>query len=72
MVGPESDLYAVAYRPARDDKETTLSIWHEPLALGAALPTMPLWLRGAVSVPIRLEETYEATIRKQRIPVNGA
>ncbi len=69
--GTESDLYAAAYRPVRLEKETSLAIWYEALALGAALPTMPLWLRGAVCMPVRLEETYETTIRRQRIPVRG-
>jgi hypothetical protein len=68
----ESELYAAAYRPMRQDADTKLAIWYEPLAFGEALPTMTLWLRGAVCVPVRLEETYETTVRRQRIPVNGA
>jgi hypothetical protein len=70
-VGPESDLYAAGYRPVRQNDETSLAIWYEPLALAKPLPTMTLWLRGGVCVPARLEETYETTVRRQRIPVNG-
>jgi hypothetical protein len=69
--GDDSDLYTAAYRPLRQDKETSLAIWYESMALGQSLPTMPLWLRGAVCVSMGLEQTYETTIRRQRIPVNG-
>jgi hypothetical protein len=69
---PDTDLYATAYRPVDLDGQTTLEIWHEALALGAPLPTLPLWLRGGVCMPLRLEATYLGTLRKQRILTNGA
>jgi hypothetical protein len=71
VVAQESELYAAGYRPVREGNDTQLAIWYEALALGAGLPTMALWLRGAICVPVRLEETYETTVRRQRIPVNG-
>jgi hypothetical protein len=57
------NLYASAYRPA----PAGLDIWREPLALGAAMPIMPLWLKGGPCLPIDLEATYERTRREQRL-----
>jgi hypothetical protein len=39
-------LYASAYRPVDRHREPSLDIWHETLAVGLVLPTLPLWLRG--------------------------
>src|SRR5207248_5718540 len=36
-------LYATAYRPAGRNGQTNLEIWEETLAVGRALPTLPLW-----------------------------
>ncbi len=55
----EPDLYAVTCRLARPDKEWLLESWLSPLALGAALPTMPLWLAQDLAVPLELEASYE-------------
>ena len=60
-------LYAVAYRPVDREGQSSLDIWREMLALGAPLPTLPLWLPGAICVPVELEATYERTCREQRI-----
>lgn len=65
-------LYAAAYRPVRRDEQTTVEVWEQALALGDPLPTMPLWLRGAIHLPVELEATYELTIRELRVPTNGA
>jgi len=62
-----SELYATAYRPVRRAGETMLEIWEEPLALGRALPTMPLWLPGDLVLPLDLDGTYERTCREQRL-----
>jgi hypothetical protein len=67
----EAELYATAYRPVVRDGQTSLDIWQEALAVGDALPTMPLWLRGSLSIPVNLESTYDRTCREQRIVVNG-
>jgi hypothetical protein len=32
-----------------------LEIWAEPLAVGAAIPTIPLWLGPDLAVPLELE-----------------
>jgi uncharacterized protein DUF4058 len=63
----ETELYAAAYRPVKHDEQTSLDIWLEPLAVGEALPTIPLWLRGGLSLPVELEATYDRTCREQRI-----
>jgi hypothetical protein len=68
----EWDLYAAAYRPVSRDKQNTLEVWHEPLAIGQALPTMQLLLRGGICLPLRLEAAYERACRTLRIAGNGA
>jgi hypothetical protein len=70
--GPASDLFATAYRPVSRDKQPTLEVWHEPLALGRALPMLPLWVRGGFCLPLDLEATYEHTCRKLWLGTNGA
>lgn len=66
-----ADLYTAAYRPVLRDERTNLDIWHETLSLGQPLPTMPLWLRGDICVPVELEAAYERTCREQRVLGNG-
>jgi hypothetical protein len=66
-----AELYASAYRPIDQNGTANLEIWHEPLAVGRALPTMPLWLRGGMYMPVELEATYERTCREQRVATNG-
>jgi len=61
-------LYAVAYRPVTVRKAPRVEVWPEQLALGAALPVMPLWLSLDLCVPAALEESYLATCRSLRIP----
>ncbi len=68
----EADLCSAAYRPVSRDKKTTLEVWHEPLTIGQALPTMQFWLRGGICLPLRLEAAYERACRTLRIAVNGA
>ncbi|HSU66485.1 MAG TPA: DUF4058 family protein [Tepidisphaeraceae bacterium] len=61
------DLYAAGYRPICRDDRTMLDVWHEPLALNRSLPTMPLWLRGDLCLPVDLAASYDRTCREQRI-----
>jgi hypothetical protein len=51
---------AVSYRVGGPGPEVGLYLaaWQRPLAIGAALPTLPLWLTREVSVAIDLEDTY--------------
>lgn len=59
-LGPEPPpLYTAACRTTRHQDEWLLEAWTQPLALGAALPTMPLWLADDLAVPLELEASYE-------------
>jgi hypothetical protein len=58
-----SDLYAVAYRLHLIGQRTQLEAWPAELALGATLPTMPLWLTESLCVPLDLEAGYRAACR---------
>jgi hypothetical protein len=75
-VEADADLLAAAYRPVSREKKPTLDYWHEPLALGRPLPTLPLWMRGGFFLPIDLEATYERAFHNMRLArslgANGA
>ena len=62
----EVELYAVAYRPLRRGQGDDIDVWRSPLALGRALPTLPLGLRGDLAIPVDFEATYaDACLRKR-------
>jgi len=62
----ELSLYAVAYRPLRRGQGDEIDVWRSPLALGQALPTLPLGLRADLVIPVDFEATYaEACLRKR-------
>jgi Protein of unknown function (DUF4058) len=67
-----SDLYATAYRVLERAEQPSLDIWSEPLAVGKALPILPLWLRGGLCLPVKLNTTYERTCQEQRISMTSA
>ena len=60
-------LYAVAYRVVERSNQSSLDIWLECFSIGEELPTLPLWLRGELCLPVELNATYERTCREQRI-----
>jgi hypothetical protein len=60
-------LSASAYRPVERNGAAAVDVWREPLAVGQRLPTLPLWLRGGLCLPVELEATYERTCVEQRI-----
>jgi hypothetical protein len=62
-----SSLYAVAYRIRPTDGRNELEVWPEALAIGARLPTLPVWLDTDLAVPLDLEHTYQATCAGLRI-----
>ncbi len=66
--GSDPELYAAAYHGVEREGQAVLDLWEEPLALGAALPTVPLWLRGLGCLPVELQLTYEGTARDLRLP----
>jgi hypothetical protein len=63
------DLYAVACRSAPPDEPSRLETWVAPLAMGSAMPTLPLWLEADFAVPLPLERSYEATFVELRVPL---
>jgi hypothetical protein len=62
-----ANLYCVSYRNRRNGKRWQLDTWPSVLALGARLPTVPLWLPGPIAVPLDLEKSYEETCQVLRI-----
>jgi hypothetical protein len=64
-----SSLYAVTYRSTQTTDAQRLEVWPEALAVGAILPTMPLWLSDELCLPLALEESYRATCAALRIRV---
>lgn len=64
-------LYAAACRSTRPNRHWTLDAWFHPLTLGAALPTLPLWLADDFALPLNLESSYEETCRILRLPPPG-
>ncbi len=65
--GPGPLLSGSAYRPVDRNGAPTLDVWREPLAVGQRLPSLPLWLRGGVCLPVELEATYQRTCVEQRV-----
>ena len=65
--GPGPSLSGSAYRPVERNGAAALDVWREPLAVGQRLPTLPLWLRGGLCLPVELEATYERTCVEQRV-----
>lgn len=63
----DAPLYASAYHPKGKNTDATLEIWHEPLAIGEPLPTMPLYLKNGPLVPVDLSETYQQALKAVRI-----
>ena len=61
-------LSAISYRPIFRDESHHIEIWTERLTLGQPLPTMPLFLRGGICVPMDLESTYAEVCDKFHIP----
>ncbi len=64
----EAPLYAVSYRSVDRDGSPVLDLWHQSLQVGEALPTMPLWLRGGLCMPVDFMAAYDRTCREQRVP----
>jgi hypothetical protein len=61
-------LYAAACRWKGADESWRLETWAHALAVGQALPTLPLWVADDLAVPLELEASYEETCRILRIP----
>lgn len=60
-------VYAVSCRAVAGGGRYRVQAWAHGLAVGATLPTLPLWITDGRYVPLELERTYEATCRGLRI-----
>jgi hypothetical protein len=60
-------LSAICYRLVRAEGKERLEMWPHALAVGAVLPTVPLWLEPKLAVPLELELTYTNTCESLRI-----
>jgi hypothetical protein len=59
LIGP---VYCCSLLPrGSNGRAKVLDVWPAILQVGAVLPTVPLWLRGNLAVPLDLESTYEET-----------
>lgn len=57
-------LYCVTIRSRKPPaRRAVLEMWYYPLALGQALPTIPIWLNDELRVQLPLETGYEETCR---------
>jgi hypothetical protein len=61
-------IYAVSARWHPRGLSRWLEAWSRPLAVGEALPVLPLWLSDELAIPLDLEASYEQTCRDLRIP----
>jgi hypothetical protein len=60
-------LYAVAYRPVQREGRSEIDLWPTEIAVGAALPTLPLRLTGELFVPVDFEAAYQEACRRRRL-----
>jgi hypothetical protein len=60
-------LSAIAYQPTLEAERNDVGVWFESLTVGAALPVMPLWVRGFGCVPIELEASYMEACQRSRL-----
>ncbi len=63
----DAALYAVAYRPIVREGVELIDVWPEALAIGRALPTVPLALNAETCLPLELEATYVTACQRRRL-----
>jgi hypothetical protein len=63
----QQSLYAVAYRPLRVSDSDRIETWPCPLAVGQALPTMPLSLEAEYCVPVDFDAAYTDACHRRRV-----
>jgi hypothetical protein len=61
------DLYAAAYRASAGESALRFEAWVSRLTLGDSLPTLPLWLKSDLCLPLELDATYQAACVARRI-----
>ena len=62
------DLYAASARWVAQGERTVLQSWAFPMTIGAALPTLPIWLGRNLAITLPLESIYEPTCTALHIP----
>ena len=63
----QAAIYVTTCRGLRSGPRWRLEAWEHELAVGAVLPTLPVWLSPTLMVPLELEATYEEACRSLRI-----
>lgn len=62
-----SPMVAATLRLRYEDRRRMMDGWYHPLAIGHALPTLPIWLKETWAISLDLESSYEETCRTLRI-----
>ena len=61
-------VYSCSYLPVNRNREDAVDVLMWELAIGSALPTVPLGLKEFGSVTLNLETTYREACERSRIP----
>ncbi len=67
LMAGDPTIYAVGYQPEYEEERSQIVAWPHALAIGQALPTVPLYLRGTGCIPLDLESTYMETRKLARV-----
>jgi len=67
LEGEPTPVSAVTVRFRHENRKRMMDNWYYPLAIGRALPTLPIWLTETFAVSLDLEACYEETCRTLRI-----
>ena len=62
-----TQIYAATVRMRQEGRRRLMDNWYHSLAIGQALPTLPIWLTPTAAISLDLEATYEETCRTLRI-----
>ena len=68
LLSADVSLYATAYRPVEREDGGEVHVWPYPLAVGAALPVVPLALLEGPILPLDLEAAYTEARGRLRMP----
>jgi hypothetical protein len=60
-------MYAVTARMRYEGQRRPMDTWYHPLAIGQALPELPIWLTATLAISLDLEGSYQDTCRTLRI-----
>ena len=63
-----SPIYAVTCRRRMVKSKSRIETWSHRLAIGEALPTLPIWLTDDFALLVDLDLSYEETCRTLRVP----